>query len=77
MELTQQDYDERRARLGTPDATDEDRRLVKHYEQNGFSPKTDPAPEPAGRQQGTTDGGSAADTLTVDRGTGRGARRGK
>lgn len=36
MELTQQDYDDRRARIDDGTADDEDRRLVKHYMLEGY-----------------------------------------
>lgn len=41
MELTQSDYDERKARVADGTADDEDRRLVKHYEREGFEPSGD------------------------------------
>ncbi len=37
MELTQQDYEERKSRIDAGTASDDDRRLVKHYERQGFS----------------------------------------
>jgi hypothetical protein len=37
MELTQQDYEERKAHVDDGTADDEDRRLVKHYERQGFT----------------------------------------
>lgn len=36
MELTQQDFEERAARVADGTADDEDRRLVKHYRREGF-----------------------------------------
>jgi hypothetical protein len=36
MELTQQDYDARKARVDKGEGDDEDARLVKHYEVQGF-----------------------------------------
>lgn len=43
MELTQHDYDERVARVAAGTGTDDDLRLIKHYEANGFSAKSGPA----------------------------------
>lgn len=37
MELTQQDYDERVARQAAGNGTDEDRRLIQHYQDQGFT----------------------------------------
>jgi hypothetical protein len=37
MELTQKDYDDRKARVAKGEGDDEDARLVKHYEANGFT----------------------------------------
>lgn len=50
MQLTQQDYNDRKARVDDDTATDEDRRLIKHYENEGFTRK-DEAPE-AGADDG-------------------------
>ncbi len=36
MELTQQDFEERLARVEAGTADDEDRRLVKHYRREGY-----------------------------------------
>ena len=36
VQLTQQDYDERKQRVEDGTGDDEDRRLVKHYESEGF-----------------------------------------
>lgn len=41
MEMTQSDYDERLTRVADGTADDEDRRLVKHYEREGFEPSGD------------------------------------
>ncbi|MET0916714.1 MAG: hypothetical protein ABWY81_11010 [Jiangellaceae bacterium] len=41
MELTQKDYDDRMARQAAGQATDEDLRLIKHYEEQGFSTRED------------------------------------
>jgi hypothetical protein len=68
VELTQRDYDERKARVDKGEGDDEDARLVKHYEANGFTTEGE-APQPAGG--GTTDGGKADDNLTVTRGSGK------
>lgn len=38
MQLTQKDYDERKQRVDAGDGDDEDARLVKHYEAEGFEP---------------------------------------
>lgn len=38
MDLTQKDYDERKKRLNEGGDNDEDRRLVKLYESEGFEP---------------------------------------
>lgn len=46
MELTQQDYEQRYARIRDGEGTDEDRRLVKHYERQGFT-HTDASEMPA------------------------------
>lgn len=35
MEMTQTDYEERKQRIADGEGTDEDRRLVKHYEREG------------------------------------------
>jgi hypothetical protein len=37
MEMTQQDYTERAARIDDGTATDDDRRLVELYEREGFA----------------------------------------
>lgn len=37
VEMTQQDYDERKTRVAAGNGTDEDLRLVKLYESQGFS----------------------------------------
>lgn len=37
MEMTQQDYDDRKTRVAAGNGTDEDLRLVKLYESEGFS----------------------------------------
>lgn len=37
MKMTQQDYQERAARIDDGTASDEDRRLVEHYEREGFA----------------------------------------
>jgi len=37
MEMTQQDYQERAARIDDGTATDDDRRLVELYEREGFA----------------------------------------
>jgi hypothetical protein len=49
MRLTQRDYEERQARLadGTSPDPDDDRRLVKHYERQGFALGAQPVDEPA------------------------------
>ncbi len=41
MDLTQKDYDERVNRRAAGQATDEDLRLIKHYEDEGFSTRED------------------------------------
>lgn len=38
MELTQKDFDERVARNAAGNGTDEDLRLIEHYQANGFTP---------------------------------------
>lgn len=43
MELTQADYEERINRRAAGQQTDEDLRLIKHYEANGFSTRDDSA----------------------------------
>lgn len=47
MKLTQKDYDARKARVVAGSGDDEDARLVKHYEANGFTTEGS-APQPAG-----------------------------
>jgi len=49
MKLTQKDYEERVARLadGTSPDPDDDRRLVKHYERQGFTVGAQPVDAPA------------------------------
>lgn len=42
MQMTQKDYDERKARVNDGVATDEDLRLVKQYEAEGFREQGDP-----------------------------------
>lgn len=42
MELTQQDYEERKGRAEAGTATDDDLRLVKHYERQGYGEPTEP-----------------------------------
>lgn len=39
--MTQDDYDERLTRVADGTADDEDRRLIKHYEREGFEPSGD------------------------------------
>lgn len=39
MDLTQKDFDARVARQAAGNATDEDRRLIAHYQDNGFTPQ--------------------------------------
>lgn len=61
MELTQSDYDERKARVAAGNGTDEDLRLVKHYEDQGFSaqpvdePKADDVARPTYAEVDETD----------------------
>lgn len=43
MKLTQQDFEERLARVDDGTADDEDRRLVKHYRREGFVAGDEPA----------------------------------
>lgn len=43
MELTQQDFEERLSRAADGDATDEDRRLIKHYRAQGYQHRDEPA----------------------------------
>jgi hypothetical protein len=43
MELTQQDFEERLSRAADGDATDEDRRLIKHYRDQGYQHRDEPA----------------------------------
>lgn len=43
MELTQKDYEERVNRVAAGNGDDEDLRLVKHYEDEGFSTREDSA----------------------------------
>jgi len=50
MELNQADYEERINRRAAGQQTDEDNRLIKHYEANGFSTRDDSA----GKQPGAT-----------------------
>lgn len=57
VNLTQRDYDDRKARVDAGTADDDDRRLVKHYERNGFTTKS-AAPQPAG--PGTDEPGERA-----------------
>lgn len=75
MELTQRDFDERKARVDQGTGDDEDARLVKQYEQAGYTPKSDgkavdsPAPAKADQPE-------QADTAGVsDTRTGRAASR--
>jgi hypothetical protein len=39
MQLTQRDYETRKARVESGQGDDNDRRLVKHYEREGFAVK--------------------------------------
>lgn len=57
MKLTQKDYDTRKARVVAGTGDDEDARLVKHYEANGFTTEGS-APQPAG--DGTDEPGERA-----------------
>lgn len=41
MELTQRDFEERKARVDDGTASDEDRRLVKQYEAEGYAVKSE------------------------------------
>lgn len=72
MELTQKDYDERKARVDAGAGDDEDARLVKHYEANGFTTEGN-APQPAG--PGTDEpgerAGDAGPASTDDKGAAR------
>lgn len=71
MELTQQDFEERLSRAADGDATDEDRRLIKHYRAQGYQHRDEPADGSwlTGQQQTPVsdedpDGGSATDQYT-------------
>jgi hypothetical protein len=44
MKMTQQDYDARKARVDAGQGDDEDARLVKEYERQGFTPGRAAAP---------------------------------
>lgn len=43
MDMTQEDFEERAARVADGTADDEDKRLVKHYQREGFEVGADPA----------------------------------
>lgn len=70
MEMTQQDYEARKQRVEAGVGTDEDARLVKQYERDGYTtePKAEPDPAP------DTDD-AAPDDGSAGRGRGRGAGR--
>jgi hypothetical protein len=53
MQMTQKDFDERQARTQAGTDTDEDRRLLKQYAEQGYEPK----PTPADGRAPESDGG--------------------
>lgn len=59
MELTQQDFEQRMDRRDAGQASDEDARLIEHYEREGFirEPKaTDTSDRPAGNDSAAEQG---------------------
>jgi len=71
MELNQADYEARVARRAAGQQSDEDNRLIKHYEANGFSTRDDSA----GKVKGATlappaDGTPKSDGEPEEAGTG-------
>ncbi len=54
MELTQKDYEERVNRVAAGQGDDEDLRLIKHYESQGFSTRQDSVGKQAGAPEGET-----------------------
>lgn len=75
MELTQQDFDTRNARVQDGTGDDEDRRLVKHYLAEGFTPGDKQAG--AGAQPGTESGGKIAAVPAVQGDTEQGDQSGR
>lgn len=66
MELTQKDYNERKARLDAGTGDDEDARLVKLYEREGFGPVADPPPAVNDTSPAATDGDGSGESEPVD-----------
>lgn len=66
MELTQSDYDERVARQAAGNGTDEDLRLIKHYEDQGFSTREDSA----GKREQSRDDQDGTDVIRSETGSG-------
>lgn len=84
MEMTQQDYDDRKARVDAGTGDDEDARLVKEYERQGFTPGRAAAPaapaQDAPAQDSTSDNaqdgpGGSPDNDADDAAPRRGGRR--
>lgn len=73
MEMTQQDYETRAARLddGTSQNQDEDRRLVEQYEKSGYT-RT-----PADRSEDATQATSSVSAPATESEDAKGARIGK
>lgn len=75
MQMTQKDYDERKARVNEGVATDEDLRLVKQYEAEGFREQGDPGSTKQADKStaGKPDGAQAGDSKD-DEGSGSAPR---
>lgn len=66
MELTQQDYEERINRRAAGQSDDEDLRLIKHYEEQGYSTRDDSVGKraPSVDDQRSTGAPSGVDPVT-------------
>ena len=80
MKMTQKDYDERAARIAAGQGDDEDRRLVEHYEREGFGPeRTDSDSEEQAHESATptaVEAGTPTEGATKPTKTTRGRVRG-
>lgn len=85
MELTQKDFEERYARDQAGTGDDEDRRLVKHYLAEGYTPgdgeatgkPADSVPQPVDAPAAPADGDGGDDGKQTKRPSGRGQTSGR
>ena len=82
MEMTQQDFEARKQRVDAGVGTDEDARLVKLYEREGYRPSAEIEPQPDSDSAESAPGGGSApdgdaepDDGSTAHGRGRGAGR--